>query len=263
MGLRIEAACNCNIGRRRANNEDNFYFAGRTLPSENRGLKASVSMEAPLSGEMVFGVFDGMGGEKYGEEASYMAAKTAKESLEKLSEYVYPPRDCLNRLLDAMNGAVCQRARELKASRMGSTAVMMLFTGSFAYVANLGDSRAFRLRNGELLQLSEDHTDAKFLQSQGITGRKPGLTQHLGIWPEEMVLEPYIAKGEIQDRDRYLLCSDGLTDMLTNVDICTLMKEEGDICHLTDRLVAAALEKGGHDNVTVIAAEIHGQAAAL
>lgn len=260
MGLRIEAACNCNTGRRRANNEDNFYFAGRTLPLVNMGLKASITMEASLSGETVFGVFDGMGGEKYGEEASYIAAKAAKEWQEGLSEYVLPPRDYLNRLLDAMNRAVCGRAGELKASRMGSTAVMMLFTGNFAYVANLGDSRAFRLRNGELLQLSQDHTDARFLLEQGITNRKPGLTQHLGILPEEMLLEPYIAKGEVQAGDRYLLCSDGLTDMLTAVDICTLMKEESGICHLTDKLVAEALEKGGRDNVTVIAAQIHGQA---
>ena len=130
----------------------------------------------------------------------------------------------------------------------------MLFSGNFAYVANLGDSRAFRLRNGELLQLSADHTDAALLQGQGI--RKPRLTQHLGIWPEEMVLEPYIAKGEIQAGDRYLLCSDGLTDMVSNMEICTLMKETGSICHLTDRLVAKALEKGGRDNVTVLAAQI-------
>lgn len=256
MGLRIEAACNCNTGRVRTNNEDNFYFAGRMLPVENRGLSAGVSMEAALSGEVVFGVFDGTGGEKYGEEASFAAARAAKEGREGLSEYVLPARDCLNRLMDAMNLAVCRRARELKASRMGSTAVVMLFSGNFAYAANLGDSRAFRLRNGELLQLSVDHTDAALLQEQGIVGRKPGLTQHLGIWPEEMVLEPYIAKGEIQPKDRYLLCSDGLTDMLSNMDICALMKEEGSICRLTDRLVAAALEKGGRDNVTVIAAQI-------
>lgn len=254
MGLRIEAACNCNTGRVRTNNEDNFYFAGRTLPAENRGLRASVSTEAALSGEVVFGVFDGMGGEKYGEEASFAAARAMKEGSEGLSEYVLPARDCLNGLMDAMNLAVCNRARELKASRMGSTAVVMLFSGNFAYVANLGDSRAFRLRNGELLQLSVDHTDAALLQGQGI--RKPRLTQHLGIWPEEMVLEPYIAKGEIQAGDRYLLCSDGLTDMVSNMEICTLMKETGSICHLTDRLVAKALEKGGRDNVTVLAAQI-------
>ncbi len=257
MGLRIESACNCNIGRVRVNNEDNFYFAGRILPVENKGLKASVSLEAPLSGEVVFGIFDGMGGEKFGEEASYAAAKTAVEKREELSGYVLPARDCLNSLLDAMNRAVCGRAEELKASRMGTTAVMMLFSGNYAYVANLGDSRAFRLRNGELLQLSVDHTDAAFLQGQGIAGRRPRLTQHLGIPPEEMVLEPYIAKGEIREGDRYLLCSDGLTDMLSNMEICALMNEAGSICSLTDKLVEAALEKGGRDNVTVIAVQVY------
>lgn len=256
MGLQIESACNCNMGRVRENNEDNFYFAGRILPVKNRGLKASISMEAPLSGEVVFGVFDGMGGEKFGEEASFAAAKTAMESRKEFSEYVLPARDYLTGLMDAMNRAVCRRAGELKASRMGSTAVMMLFSGNYAYVANLGDSRAFRLRDGELLQLSRDHTDAAFLQGQGIVGRCPRLTQHLGISPEEMVLEPYIAKGEIRAGDRYLLCSDGLTDMLSNMEICALMNEGYGICELTDKLVAAALEKGGRDNVTVIAIRV-------
>ena len=79
MAFKIQAACGCNIGRRRTNNEDNFYFDNRLLPKENRGLKTAVMIEQPLEREQCYGVFDGMGGESYGEEASFLAAQTAKE----------------------------------------------------------------------------------------------------------------------------------------------------------------------------------------
>ena len=72
MAFKIQAACGCNIGRRRTNNEDNFYFDNRLLPKENRGLKTAVMIEQTLEREQCYGVFDGMGGESYGEEASFL-----------------------------------------------------------------------------------------------------------------------------------------------------------------------------------------------
>lgn len=252
MAFRIEAACGCNVGRRRAGNEDNFYFDGRILPRDNDGLRTAAGMEEVLKRELCYGVFDGMGGENYGEEASYLAAETAKGSAKRLADFLYPPKKYLTDLVEEMNGAVCRRAEELACSRMGSTAVMLYLSGRFAYVCNVGDSKAFRLRRDEFLQISRDHTDAVFLEEQGIRGRKPSLTQHLGIWPQEMVLEPYIAKGELQDGDQYLLCSDGLTDMVGNVDICAVMKETEDVRECVDLLIRKALENGGRDNVTAI-----------
>ena len=258
MAFRIEAACGCNVGRRRAGNEDNFYFDGRILPRDNDGLRAA-GMEEDLKRELCYGVFDGMGGESYGEEASYLAAETVKGSTKLLADFFYPPKKYLSNLVEEMNGAVCRRAEELACSRMGSTAVMLYFSGRFAYVCNVGDSKAFRLRRDEFLQISRDHTDAAFLEEHGIRGRKPSLTQHLGIWPQEMVLEPYIAKGELQDGDQYLLCSDGLTDMVGNVDICAVMKETDDVRECVDLLIGKALENGGRDNVTAIVIRVREQ----
>lgn len=71
-----------------------------------------------------------------------------------------------------------------------------------------------------------------------------------------MILEPYVAKGELEDGDQYLLCSDGLTDMVSNVEICAIMKEAPDAGACVDRLIAAALEAGGRDNVTAISVRI-------
>ena len=87
--------------------------------------------------------------------------------------------------------------------------------------------------------------------------KKAPLTQHLGINPEDFLIEPYIAKGELAAGDQYLLCSDGLTDMLSNLEISCIMSESetAEVC--ADRLVHAALERGGRDNVTVIVCRVH------
>lgn len=251
MAFKIQAACGCNIGRRRTNNEDNFYFDNRLLPKENQGLKTAVMVEQRLEREMCFGVFDGMGGESYGEEASFLAAAVAKNQEKILADFIYPPKQYLTDLVKEMNDAVCKRSEQLGSGRMGSTAVMLYLNHDYAYICNVGDSRAFRLRQDEFIQISEDHTDARFLAEQGIR-RKPSLTQHLGIWPDEMELEPYVAKGQLQDGDQFLLCSDGLTDMVSNAEIRAIMKEHEDVRLCVDTLIERALEQGGKDNVTVI-----------
>ena len=108
------------------------------------------------------------------------------------------------------------------------------------------------MRQGEFLQLSEDHIE----HFPGWERRKAPLTQHLGIDPEDMLIEPYIAKGDLRKGDVYLLCSDGLTDMLTNVEISCIMDSAASVDECASRLVDAALEKGGRDNVTVIVCKI-------
>ena len=184
-----------------------------------------------------------------------MAAQTAKQHQKILADFIQPPKAYLTDLIQKMNDAVCQRSDELGSGRMGSTAVMLFLNPDYAYVCNVGDSRAFRLREDEFIQISEDHTDARFLAEQGIR-RKPSLTQHLGIWPDEMELEPYVAKGQLQDGDQFLLCSDGLTDMVSNAEISAIMKEYEDVRLCVDTLIERALEQGGKDNVTVILVRI-------
>lgn len=155
-----------------------------------------------------------------------------------------------------MNGAVCARAAELDSGRMGSTAVLLYLNAREAWVCNVGDSRAFLLRDGELRQLSVDHTDAGLLAAQGVRGRKPALTQHLGIRPEEMVLEPHFFREKLRPGDWYLLCSDGLTDMVSEEEIRSAAETAPDAGQCVRKLTEAALENGGRDNVTVIAVRI-------
>ncbi|MBQ3009705.1 MAG: serine/threonine-protein phosphatase, partial [Oscillospiraceae bacterium] len=138
----------------------------------------------------------------------------------------------------------------------GTTMVALYFASRYVYVCNLGDSRAYRLRGNEFMQISEDHVEKIERYDQNGKLRKAPLTQHLGIDPEELMIEPYIAKGEIVRGDYYLLCSDGLTDMLTNLEIYSIIKSYQRIDECVDALIKAALEKGGKDNVTVILVKI-------
>lgn len=252
MSYTLSAACICHTGRVRKNNEDNFFFYGRHLEAENEGFPTPVSIEEPLRYGTCLAVFDGMGGENYGEDASYAAAHTLQQTERSLSDYLIQPRKYLTRLALRINDAVVAAQRNKGTSRMGSTMVSLYFTASYAYVCNLGDSRAYRLRDGEFGMISHDHVDPRPLKP----GHKAPLTQHLGIDPEEMLIEPYVAKGKLKKGDQYLLCSDGLTDMLSNFEIADILLRESDTEKCVKLLVDTALEHGGRDNVTVILCRI-------
>ena len=252
MSYTVEAACLCNTGHLRKNNEDNFFFDGRCLEESNRGLRHPVVLEKELSRELCIAVFDGMGGENYGETASFIAANAMKKSMQRVQEYVIPERRFLNDMCQELNCAVVEKAKAMHTERMGSTLVSLYFTHDCVYVCNLGDSRAYRLRDGEFLQLSVDHVE----KLDGADKRKMPLTQHLGIDPEQLIIEPYIAKGFLRAGDKYLLCSDGLTDMLSNLEIDEILNRPLSTEECVQQLVKAALEKGGRDNVTVIVCRV-------
>lgn len=248
MRFSIEAACGCHTGRVRKNNEDNFYFDGKCLEKENNGLKYPVTLEGPIKNGFCISVFDGMGGESFGECASFAAARQMQQTQRKLSDFFVPAKTYLLNLVGQLNEAVACVQREMCTEHMGSTMVSLYFTGRYVYSCNLGDSRAYRLRDGEFLQLSQDHVATR----PGSTHRKAPLTRYLGMDAEEMQIEPHIAKGEIRKGDQYLLCSDGLTDMLTNFEISDIMLNCADAENCVQSLLEAALAHGGRDNITII-----------
>ena len=248
----LDAACLCNTGKVRKNNEDNFFFDGRCMEADNNGLKHPVTMTKTLRRELCIAIFDGMGGENFGEAASFVAADCMQYTTRKLKDYFIPERKFRNSMCMKINDAVVAKQQELCTERMGSTMVALYFSHGYVYVCNLGDSRAYRLRDGEFLQLSVDHLEKR----EGQTRKKAPLTQHLGISPENFLIEPYIAKGELKHGDQYLLCSDGLTDMLTNFEIDEILSNTTSAEECVKRLIDSALEKGGKDNVTAIACRI-------
>lgn len=246
MGFKFEAACGCNIGKVRKNNEDNFYFDRKCLKQSHTGLRNILSCDGNLKNGTVIAVFDGMGGEDFGEMASFRAARTLQLSSKELQDYFVQERTYLKKLINDMNDSVLESKKEIDTNRMGTTVVMLYFSSRYVYLSNVGDSRAYRLRDGEFSQISKDHV-----------ANRPGhpkaaLTQYLGIDPDDILLEPFIAKGDLKKGDYYLLCSDGLTDMLTNIEISHIIHSNPDIVTAVEFLIGAALDRGGRDNITAI-----------
>jgi len=246
MTYNIQAACACHIGKLRPKNEDNFYFGGKVLPLDNSGSPLVISLRKSLADPVCFGVFDGMGGEKHGEQAAYIAAQTLRE---KIHNPAASPGELLVSVCKVANEKICALSTEYGGARIGTTAAILFLHGDRLWVCNIGDSRVYRCKDGVLTQLSQDHTDALYGAAQK---RSPMLTQHLGISPREMLIEPYIAQEEIRAGDRYLVCSDGLTDMLTDDEIARCMSEHADAIDCTSSLIKQSLQRGGRDNITVV-----------
>ena len=251
MKYYLEAACGSDVGRVRQNNEDNCYFGDRILGVEHEGIPK------PWTGRFAadricFGVFDGMGGVEDGQVASYLAAKTFAEHCAALREEGVLSEDFFREAVSRMNESVCLEA-EARFNQMGTTAVMAGFSQEAVWLCNVGDSRIYRFRAGQLTQLSLDHVEKLppyALQSK--RRRKPLLTQCIGISPDELLIEPHIIREELQEGDVYLLCTDGLTDMIPDQGIALLLAEESDVDHSVQALISRALLMGGRDNITVL-----------
>ncbi|MGN0555256.1 MAG: PP2C family protein-serine/threonine phosphatase [Candidatus Fimenecus sp.] len=253
----IRAVAVSDVGKRRTNNEDNYFINGQTV-----GSAMQTSASAAPSAQNVFAVFDGMGGEQAGELASQAAADVfCADALELLqSGFSYP---AVNALVQKANHSICALARQ-KRARVGTTLALLAFREDNILIANVGDSRVYRLSDGILTQLSKDHTQAQFLVDSGVLPKeeaekrpeKHKLTQHLGIFPEEMEIEPYVVTVPAVQGERFLLCSDGLTDMLQDSEIQQILRENLPIETVCRRLVQTALDRGGKDNTTVVLCEI-------
>ena len=244
MNYRIHFSCISHPGSRRRINQDNFICDGRYMQAENDGTVFPIEGYVSANASAVFGVFDGMGGEECGEVASFIAAEAAA-SLRIGGDVIGD----ISAYCTRANGEICRYAAENGIGTMGTTAAMMVFAPDEIVLCNIGDSRIYRFSGGRLEQISQDHT------AVGIYGRKPPLSQHLGIPPSELLIEPYLAAGRYNKNDIYLICSDGLTDMLNNEEIRELLcdkKFDG----IAPRLLNRAIEKGGKDNISLILCRI-------
>lgn len=244
MRVTMDAACGSHVGLLREKNEDNFFFHGKTLRPKRQ---KNQSMHCALQRGMTFAVFDGIGGENFGEQASHAAAKQMSQTVKAAAGRFRFPKKYLRSLTTQMNLAVFQKQEKYRVSKMGTTMVSLYFTGWHVYICNVGDSRAYLLRNGKLEQLSVDHV----IKRPGSKKKAP-LSRYLGTDPGEVLVEPDITKRKIARDDVYLLCSDGLTDMLTEAEIIDVILQSANADACVERLVQEALKHGGRDNITAI-----------
>lgn len=242
------------IGRNRSLNQDNFYCEGifRELETDNTAFEITVDKKCPW----LTAVFDGMGGESDGETASLIAAELTAHYCKEPEEKFDP-----DELINLINRRICDEAKVRKCS-MGSTCVYLEFDDDSFRCRNIGDSRAYLLHEGALVQLSEDHTEAASFSAifkDETTVKRGGentLTQYLGIPEDDFIIEPYVSARKKPDpKDILLLCSDGLTHSIEDADICKVLRSDNSLKAKRDELLKLALEKGGPDNITIILIE--------
>jgi PPM family protein phosphatase len=226
-------------GRRRRHNEDSYVC------------------EPPL-----FAIADGMGGAQAGEVASRLAAAVLNEGTLGDLEGNGLGEARLAELIQEANRRVYQRSNEdAAASGMGTTMTVALVDGDAGTVAigHVGDSRAYRVRGGELEQLTEDHSLVNELLKSGRLSPEEALshpqrsviTRAIGTEPD---VDVDTFTVDAQSGDLFLLCSDGLTDMITDEEILGLVEQsEANLETAVRRLVEAANRSGGGDNITVVA----------
>ena len=245
----MEFGVRSDTGRVRENNEDSFRLA----PELN-----------------LFVLSDGMGGQASGEVASRLAAQTVVEycreaetnpSLAFVGPRIEGVSATSNRLASAIRVAnqVVHSEAEKDETRqgMGATVVAVRLVGERLTLAHVGDSRAYRLRNGEVEQLTQDHSFVADQVRKGVmTPEEAGnsklqsvLLRALG--PDAEV-EVDVTEELVMEGDTLLLCSDGLTRELSDSQIAAVLEEEEDEQGAADRLVDLANRAGGGDNITVI-----------
>lgn len=252
MKFSFEAACLSHRGNRRRNNEDNFFFHGICMKPQHANTHDPLLWEDSLNQDVCFAVFDGMGGENDGELASFTAAQEMRCWFQQPQDFYISIGSCLGSLTQKLNTAVWDKAQKWKISPMGTTLAALYLTPRFAYACNVGNSRVYRLRGQVFSQMSVDHTSSH----PAPEGRKAPLIQYLGMNPREVRLEPRIVKDQLASGDIYLICSDGLTDMVSNLEISGILSETEDIADTADRLLRAALRNDGLDNITLIVCRI-------
>lgn len=240
------------VGKRRERNEDSF------LINEDLGLAV---------------VADGMGGHLGGEFASKMAVTTVEEVIRAIES---DPEITLQEGMRIKKGdysSYLRYATQVASTRiyekavsdstlrgMGTTTVAALFRQNKVYIANVGDSRAYRVRNGKIQQITKDHSLVGEQIRAGILSEddarahrlKNIITRSVGFQED---VDTDIDIRVVREGDKFIICSDGLSNMVGDEELCTVV-EDNDLEAACRHLVDIANERGGDDNITIVIAEV-------
>jgi len=242
--VHLRATAFTHQGAVRAANEDCIAI-GDWVTSEP--MAAPLVLERATGAPLIAVVADGMGGHAAGEVASRIAA----ERLAALASRVGDEAGLANLLRD-VNAELFEAMREQPRLRgMGTTVAGVSIAPAGTLVFNVGDSRVYRIAEGALEQLSTDDTPGPKLAD----GRTAAMTSHLitqslGGAYEEVGIEPHLLSAPLAPRERYLLCSDGLSDLLTRDEIEAELAADNQSS--VQALFEAAMARGGRDNISII-----------
>ena len=207
----------------------------------------------------LFAVADGMGGHEAGEIASEITVNTLAELAPS-----HLDAEGLTAAVEAANYNVMKAPRQgIGRDGMGTTLPAAMLEGERLLIAQVGDSRAYLLHKGHLQQITRDHSlMADLIEAGQITPEEARVHPNRSVITRaigsDIHMRPDIYELNVDAGDRILLCSDGLSSMISNNAIESIMRRQSDAQHCADELVTAALENGGADNVTVVVADVPG-----
>lgn len=229
------------IGHVRKTNEDSYVFS----PPE------------------LFVVADGMGGHEAGEIASSLAVATIEEHVKKYAGTAQTAELLIHAILKA-NQSIFQMAQQRpECAGMGTTVTAVYIEGETIYWGHVGDSRLYLLRDGDLLQLTQDHSlVGELLQSGSITPEEAHVHPHRNILTRAVGTAEQIqvdcGSFTWSPEEQILLCTDGLTGLVSDSDIRNTLIECPEVVSRVEHLIAKALAEGGYDNVTAILVQHEG-----
>jgi len=261
MSIYLRVFGQTDIGRVRKVNEDAFVVAdltGGNLLPEQQPARFEVRERGVL-----LAVSDGMGGANAGEVASAVVIESLRRSL--VGQQQPAPKDALfERAVQQASRDVWQAAHQPGREKMGATLTAIFVHGSIAYIAEVGDSRAYLLRGGQITQVTHDQSHVQLLLDAGVLKQEEAdkspfrnvILQAMGQKPDVSVA---LGKLELRQRDCFILCSDGLSNKMDAEELKRTILTSPNLPQACTRLVALANERGGDDNITVIVAGVGGE----
>jgi PPM family protein phosphatase len=235
---KMESFGKTDTGLKRSNNEDVFYI------DSQRGFCL---------------VADGMGGAAAGELASFIFAECTREIFSKVSDrFKSEATELVQTAFQTANKRILDHVRENPSHKgMGCTAELLALNDSGIVLGHIGDSRTYRYRNGNLRQMTKDHSlvqdqiekgiitshEAKKHPLRNVILRAVGITESLAL---------DLVKITPRDNDMFLMCSDGLTDMVDDGQICDVLESEANLEQKAQILIDLAKVAGGYDNITLV-----------
>jgi serine/threonine protein phosphatase PrpC len=260
-GVTLRVFGRTDIGRVRKNNEDAFVVADLMQAQALHALDQPTTLNVDVRG-VLLAVSDGMGGAQAGEVASAMTLHCLRAEMP--AGEGGTAEAALTASVEKANQTVYQTAAETGRKGMGATLTAVLIHGIRAYVAEVGDSRAYVLRRSRFCQVTHDQSYAQLLVDAGTLTREQAETFHyknvimqaIGTKPNVVVA---LNRFTLRQGDRILLCSDGLTRKVSDEEIHGILQASPSLDLACSQLIELANARGGEDNITVVLADMAGE----
>jgi PPM family protein phosphatase len=261
----VQAFGRTDVGKVRPHNEDTFAIADLTTDVPH--TEQSVARYPVGARGVLVAVSDGMGGAAAGEVASALVVESLRDYLddECREADILASIKCA---VEETNREVWVAASESGHKGMGATLTAVVIHRALAHIAQVGDSRAYLLRNGRISRVTKDQSYVEFLIDAGMITREEAehspyknvILQAMGVRPEVQI---GLGRLAMRRGDTFLICSDGLWEKVHDDEMLAVVKGAAGLQAACDRLVALANERGGEDNITVVLATVEGDSLEL